>query len=77
VKLADAQARVILRLLSMPKPPSERELVATVVKLSIESVGFHFADDGEICDPRPNQTWIPPGQEAKWGGGSRRRRSGR
>jgi hypothetical protein len=72
VKLADTIARVIKSI--GDEPVGRGELVALAVRATIEAIGFHVAHDGEICDPRPDPKFMPPGMEAKWGGGSRRRR---
>lgn len=59
------------------EPIGRGELIALAVRATIEAIGFHVAHNGDICDPRPDPRFMPPGMEAKWGGGSRRRRAGR
>ena len=75
MKLADLQARILQGVRDKyGAEPGLADTVNEAVKLTIEGIGFHFATDGTICDPRPEQRFMPAGMEAKWGGGSRRRR---
>ena len=59
------------------EPVGRGELVALAVRATLAAVDLHVAPDGEIYSPAPEARFMPPGMEAKWGGGSRRRRRGR
>ena len=59
------------------EPVGRGELVALAVRATLAAVDLHVAPDGEIYSPAPEARFMPPGMEAKWGGGSRRRRAGR
>jgi hypothetical protein len=77
VKIADLQARVLEAALTQAGSDIDRELVAIVVKLTLKNVDLHVATDGEVYSPAPEARFMPPGMEAKWGGGSRPARGGR
>ncbi len=55
----------------------EGDLIKLVVDLTLAGVDLHVDRNGEIYSPAPEARFMPPGMEAKWGGGSRRRRGGR
>ena len=49
------------------------EIVVAIVKATVEGLGFHVANDGEICDPRPKPSpSYPQQQNARWRGSRRR-----
>lgn len=52
-------------------------LVSLVVDLTLAGVDLHVDRDDEVYSPAPEARFMPSGMEAKWGGGSRRRRRGR
>lgn len=72
MKIEDVIAKVIEA--TRDEPVGRGELVVLAVRLTVDAIGFHVAHNGDICDPRPEERFMPPGQEAKWGGGSRRAR---
>lgn len=75
VMLKDAQEKVLAAVREkFGVEPGLRETVELAVQLTVEAIGFHVSASGEICDPRPEERFMPKGMEAKYGGGSRRRR---
>lgn len=75
VMLKDAQERVLKAVREkFGAEPGLADIVNESVRLTVEAIGFHVSAEGEVCDPRPEQRFMPPGMEAKYGGGSRRRR---
>lgn len=56
---------------------SDEVQISLIVDLTLAGVDLHVDREGEIYSPAPEQRFMPPGMEAKWGGGSRRRRGGR
>jgi hypothetical protein len=79
IKIADLQARVLERVFEDANNSNDPyaaddidpELVALVVRLTLAGVDLHVATDGEVYSPAPEARFMPPGMEAKWGGGSR------
>jgi len=76
MKIADLRSRVLEAALNFAGNDIDRELVALVVNLTVPMVGLSVTPDGEMYNPAPDPKFMPPGMEAKWGGGARPRRRG-
>lgn len=48
----------------------------TIVRATIDGLGFHISNSGEVCDPRPQpvNVFTPPRQQnVRWRGGKKLR----
>ncbi len=82
MKIADLRRRVLEEAIAHVEsfgysPDGDaRAFAELVVGLTVPAVGLAVATDGEIYSPAPDPKFMPPGMEAKWGGGARPRRRG-
>ena len=74
MKLADLQKRVLDRLCQLHVPEDVREDIANdAVSLSVDGMGFHVDNSGEIRDPRPAPPSTPTTTAAYIRGQKKRR----
>ena len=78
MKITALHERVIAAVLEKRgRPATSGHQISLVVDLTLAGVDLHVDRTGEIYSPAPEERFMPKGMEAKWGGGSRRRRGGR
>lgn len=78
IKFQDVVERVTQRVFAthdgtQPADDAECDRWRAIVKFTIEEIGMHVSDSGEVCDPRPRPSSVPEQRNARWGGGRRRR----